>query len=229
MKEKEENIEYEKVEYWNKRYARDQDRFEWFLKNIYPVLEGYLKNLRGKDIILVDCGCGTSTLLFELCEKKVFDEEKTKFIGLDVSEIALNSMKNRNKHENVFFQLCDLSKKFSFERESLDVVFDKSTMDCLLHGKVEVVENYLYEVSRCLKPFGYFILITQMDFQKEEDQDFFLNTVLCSLAGSEDNISYEINIHTTENCPFTIYVLRKKKFARKTRSFDALDITIHEH
>jgi hypothetical protein len=80
--------------------------------------------------------------------------------------------------------------------ESVDVFFDKSTMDTLMHDTdtgPEKVSEMVSHVARVLKSNGAHFIVSQLDLDVEEDMDFFQNVILNSLAGFGCN--WQINVH----------------------------------
>ncbi|KAI0476879.1 hypothetical protein F4859DRAFT_66174 [Xylaria cf. heliscus] len=70
--------------------------------------------------------------------------------------------------EGIEWQQIDIRQMDSIPSQSIDVAFDKGTLDAMIHGSPwapppDVVDNtgrYMRELTRVLKPTGIFIYIT---------------------------------------------------------------------
>lgn len=119
-------------------------------------------------------------------------------------------MKAKYKWLNARWKVIDV-RKVKFEDQSFDLVIDKGTMSCMVHGSVwdppadvkANIEKCLNEVERVLAPGGTFIHITS-------DQPRFLKPLLAR----EKVWSLEVEVLTDPaegaNFEYSAYILTKK-------------------
>ncbi|MFN2362923.1 MAG: methyltransferase domain-containing protein [Halarsenatibacteraceae bacterium] len=99
---------------------------------------------------ILDIGCGDGYDLFEIGKKA---DKKTKLIGLDVMEEAIEKAKvNADKDSRFSFKSHDLSKGIPFEKETFDVIFSNNMLEC-----IKDKDALIGEINRTLKPNGQII------------------------------------------------------------------------
>ncbi|KAK6441300.1 hypothetical protein LTR95_002467 [Oleoguttula sp. CCFEE 5521] len=158
-------------EYWNSRYeksASDQPTHEWFrsFEALKPFLEPHLyvpfpaeNNPR-----IVHLGSGDSTVPADLGKRGYVNQ-----LCVDFSQIVVDLMSKRHECiSGISWQWADVRDLSDVVSESVDVAFDKGTLDAFIHGSPwdppdEVKEStgrYMQAVHRVLKSDGVFLYIT---------------------------------------------------------------------
>lgn len=104
-----------------------------------------------EDKHILDLGCGTGRNANYLAERG------NHVIGIEISKTALDLAKTRAKESGVSvgYRLGDIGMSYDIVTESIDVVIDVTSSNSL-NEKGRAV--YLTEVSRVLKPGGYFFV-----------------------------------------------------------------------
>ncbi|KAH7091507.1 S-adenosyl-L-methionine-dependent methyltransferase [Paraphoma chrysanthemicola] len=160
------------AQFWDERYAKaDEDKptHEWLrgFDTLEPFLDKYLSQgsgLEGKGRRILHLGSGDSTVPYDLLERGYTNQ-----ICLDFSTVVVALMKSRHPSKpQVEWQVGDLRDMTAIASKSIDVAFDKSTMDAMIYGSPwtppdEVLANtgkYISEVHRVLKDDGVFLCVT---------------------------------------------------------------------
>lgn len=115
-------------------------------------------------LALLDVGCGTSPLLFEVAaNESVGGRTMGRLVGVDFAADAIKFMRQKAKEDRVDaeFLVLDASKGLEeFSDASFDLVVDKGCLDCFVTGSGEAqLNDYLKGVERVLRPRGSFVLI----------------------------------------------------------------------
>eukprot|EP00510_Aplanochytrium_minuta_P001214 CAMPEP_0184027886 /NCGR_PEP_ID=MMETSP0954-20121128/14469_1 /TAXON_ID=627963 /ORGANISM="Aplanochytrium sp, Strain PBS07" /LENGTH=146 /DNA_ID=CAMNT_0026312539 /DNA_START=286 /DNA_END=726 /DNA_ORIENTATION=+ len=129
-------------------------------------------------------------------------------------------MNNKNGFENIRYEVLDVTNGFPYKDASYDVCIDKSTMDTILHNTTEgeqKVAKMISEISRILRYNGFYLLLTQMDFEKEADYEFFVNVVLSTLQSSSELAHWKLTVHSSAEYPLHVYVFEKLKCHEMSR------------
>ncbi|EPR60872.1 methyltransferase, putative [Toxoplasma gondii ME49] len=148
---------YGKVDYWDERYKRDVEPFDWFQRyaGLKPIL--LEAGLQASSRILV-LGCGTSRV-----SEEMYADGYRKIVNVDYSNVCISHMQRRcaDKEEMTFLHMNALDMK-QLDDGDFDLVFDKGTMDCVLCGdnSFDNVQKMLREVSRILAPGGVYIVVS---------------------------------------------------------------------
>eukprot|EP00438_Fugacium_kawagutii_P036197 Skav232984 [mRNA] locus=scaffold1735:540974:549526:+ [translate_table: standard] len=97
----------------------------------------------------------------------MYDKGFEQITGLDISDVAVESMRVRNAEKRPKIQwVAGDAFDLPFEDESFDVVIDKSTTDAVSCDKDHIHENMtkMYgEVQRVLKKGGTFLVFSAVD------------------------------------------------------------------
>ncbi len=123
--------QYGNKDYWNKRYEKDAENFEWYQQYgnlkafLLPILQKY------KNPKILNIGCGNSKISEEL-----YKEGFKNITNIDYSSVVINQMQIQysSDFESMKFiemDACDMD----FENGSFDVVIDKGTLDSILCGE----------------------------------------------------------------------------------------------
>ncbi|KAJ4991816.1 hypothetical protein SVAN01_02666 [Stagonosporopsis vannaccii] len=159
-------------EFWDDRYAKadgDVPTHEWFrdFAALEPFLEKHLFSARGsggKVQRVLHLGSGDSTVPYDLLERGYTNQ-----LCIDFSTVVVDSMKSRHKDKpQVEWIVGDVRNMTAIDTASVDIAFDKGTLDAMIYGSPwsppeEVFENsgrYINEVLRVLKDDGVFLYIT---------------------------------------------------------------------
>jgi len=152
--------QYGKSDYWNDRYSRDIAPFDWYQR--WDTLGGIFKNyVKTSDRILV-VGCGSSRL-----SEDMFHDGFTNITNIDISPAVIQGMKQKHSDHPLgnSYKLLDVSQMSEFLPASFDVVIDKATLDSILcgEGSVSNCDKSCNEISRVLKPGGFYLLVSHGD------------------------------------------------------------------
>lgn len=226
--------EYGKKEYWEERYIKHAlESFEWFVSynDIDVLIEKYIK--KKKDIKIVDLGCGNSKFLFDFTNEVTKSKKTVEAIGVDNSKEVVRIMNKRMKdlnNKHVTYRVLDLSEKFDFGLKPIDLFIDKSTMDSILHDKDKgtiIIQNMLTQAACLLNTDGAYIMITQMDINKEEDDEFFKKTVFPCF--DLDGFRFLVHIHNSQGSDIKVYsFIKKQAHIMKTRHKSSIEIEIKQ-
>ncbi|KAH5426584.1 hypothetical protein HBI47_118430 [Parastagonospora nodorum] len=159
-------------EFWDERYAKadsDKPTHEWFRG--FSALEAFFdKHLfqargnEGKSGRILHLGSGDSTVPYDLLERGY-----THQTCIDFSKVVVELMAARHSDKpQVEWKVGDVRDMVDIEAMSIDVAFDKGTLDAMIYGSPwsppdEVLENsgrYMKEVQRVLKDDGVFLYVT---------------------------------------------------------------------
>ncbi|KAK0252093.1 hypothetical protein B0A54_07796 [Friedmanniomyces endolithicus] len=156
-------------EYWDERYLRSdggRPTHEWFKSydQLQPFLTNHLFNVRRPQDqpTVLHLGAGDSDVPQCLLERGY-----RKQICVDFSSTVVNLMKAKQL-DGIAWRQADVRDMPSITSNSIDVAFDKGTLDAMIHGSPwdppdEVKQNasrYMREVARVLKHDGVFLYIT---------------------------------------------------------------------
>eukprot|EP01103_Thecamoeba_quadrilineata_P015572 TRINITY_DN4964_c0_g1_i2.p1 TRINITY_DN4964_c0_g1~~TRINITY_DN4964_c0_g1_i2.p1 ORF type:complete len:184 (+),score=18.34 TRINITY_DN4964_c0_g1_i2:174-725(+) len=144
--------EYSNPQFWDERYRRDPEPFEWYQQ--YSGLKHILTKHIPKPSRILMVGCGNSGLSFDMIK-----DGYSEVVNIDISAIVIEEM--RKRHPNMIFEVQNVCN-LPYEDKSFDAAIDKGTLDALLCGNnsVKNAEMMLANISRTLKPGGTFIMIT---------------------------------------------------------------------
>jgi len=154
--EEEESLPYAGEEYWNKRYDAHSDAYDWLIKYSHFKEQGLNSFIEFEDKILM-LGCGNAQFSPDL-----YDDGYCHIQNIDLSPTVIQQMSEEHKLKNLMkweiMNCCQLL----FDKESFDVVLDKSTMDCLCccENSVHQISEMMKESWRCLCPGGLFISLS---------------------------------------------------------------------
>ena len=153
LEEEFEEIDFSSPEYWENRYAKSEEQFEWYRswKEFYPEFKEFFN---GSEKVL-NIGCGNSEMAYDMLNNPFHQVH-----NMDISSIVIDQMKTKYKDQkDLFWDVMDCTN-MTYEDSSFDAVIDKATLDALFCGGTENVEKTLNEVARILKPNGIFVVIT---------------------------------------------------------------------
>ncbi|KAG5769301.1 hypothetical protein H9Q69_010265 [Fusarium xylarioides] len=197
-------------EYWDSHYATSNDNdpaHEWY-RSFSQALQFLQKNLLEQtgrtaqdDPRILHLGSGDSTVPAELAERGY-----QKQLCVDFSPVVVNMMTERHKEiVGIEWSRVDVRDMPSIATGSIDVAFDKGTLDAMIYGSPwsppdEVRENtsrYMKEVHRVLRADGVFLNITfrQPHFMKlvlNPDNIFDIEVEVLEDGGGFDYYGYVV-------------------------------------
>ncbi|KAM7183485.1 S-adenosyl-L-methionine-dependent methyltransferase [Naviculisporaceae sp. PSN 640] len=158
--------------FWDERYSHADGSVpthEWFRS--FSALESFFNaNLFSSPghapedhPLIMHLGSGDSTIPVDLASRG-YDRQ----LCVDFSSTIVNVMKQKHAQYGIEWRLMDVRDMKGMDDSSVDVAFDKGTLDAMIHGSPwsppqEVKDNtsaYLREVHRVLKDNGRFLYIT---------------------------------------------------------------------
>jgi hypothetical protein len=139
-------------EYWNERYANN-DSHEWFksYSALQSFFEKHLFSVRDTNASLLHLGSGDSTIPLELAKKGYRNQ-----LCVDFSSVIVSQMSSAETRDmGIKWMQADVRNMAEIETRSVDVAFDKGTLDAMIYGSPwdppdNVVENtrkYVDEVT----------------------------------------------------------------------------------
>ena len=90
--------QYGKTEYWDERYTRDPEPFDWYQRwsGIRDIVTEYLKS---KSANILNVGCGNSRL-----SEEMYEDGYTQIMNVDYSLVAIKAM--QEKYREKVGKLC---------------------------------------------------------------------------------------------------------------------------
>ncbi len=174
------NSEYQNAKLMTKSVKPQKDflRFlQWIKRNKHIDLRS--------GITVLDLGCGVGRNAYYMAY-----EYGAKAYAWDFSEHAIEKGKKLFRHENLFLEKRDMTKKFPLEDNSVDLILDITASNALDEkGR----ENYLKEMKRVLKPEGYLYVRT---LAKEGDKN--AQNLIKKFPGKEYDTYIHPELHITE-------------------------------
>lgn len=148
--------QYGRVQFWDERYAKETDPFEWYYG--YDFFKYIIREWVARESHVMVAGCGSSNML----EDMALDGYEN-IVGADLSRVAIANKKIRlgDRYPQIsFFQgtMCDTN----LPAASVDAIIDKALLDSLLCGGMGsvMVQQYIIECDRLLNDNGVLIIIS---------------------------------------------------------------------
>ncbi|PFH34006.1 putative methyltransferase [Besnoitia besnoiti] len=199
--------DYGKVDYWDERYRRDAEPFDWFQRyaGLKPIFLEVGIEPSWKILVL---GCGTSRV-----SEEMYAEGYKSIVNVDYSSVCITNMQRRcaDKEEMTFLQMnaLDMSQLGNHE---FNLVFDKGTMDCVLCGdnSFDNVAKMLREVSRVLVPGGVYIVVSygQPNFRLSHLQRDEYNWTVTMKTIQKPSLNVQAPIDEKDNVHY-VYICKK--------------------
>ena len=159
--------QYGKPEYWEDRYNKDKEPFDWYQRwsGIKDVVTQFIQP--NHQILNVGAGSSrkflTSNSSLGLTEE-MFQDGFENITSIDISTTVVKQMQEvyREKYPSLIYKQMDVRQMSAFEDKSFDVVIDKGTFDSILcgDGSGPNAEQMLSEISRVLTDDGVYICIS---------------------------------------------------------------------
>ncbi|KAI2617867.1 S-adenosyl-L-methionine-dependent methyltransferase [Hypoxylon sp. NC1633] len=195
MGSSDENERLAHPEFWDQRYAQaegDRPTHEWFraFAELEPFFDQRLFKSRTPDSNpkILHLGSGDSDVPVGLWEKGFKNQ-----LCVDFSAVIVDLMSKRHASmEGIQWKFADVRQLDDIPDMSIDVAFDKGTLDAMIHGSPwnppdDVKDNtsrYIREVNRVLKNDGVFLYVTYR-------QPHFVRPLL-TCDGTDWNIEMDI-------------------------------------
>ncbi|KAI9152132.1 EEF1A lysine methyltransferase 4 [Paramyrothecium foliicola] len=171
MSEEDKQLSY--AEYWDGRYLEskgDAPVHEWF-RSFADLRTFFVRNLFETDgfkpednPVILHLGSGDSTIPAEFAASGYQQQ-----LCVDFSNVVVKMMSERHSTvPGITWKNMDVRNMFEIPDKSIDVAFDKGTLDAMIHGSPwsppemvqENTRKYLGEVRRVLKDDGIFLWVT---------------------------------------------------------------------
>jgi len=176
---------YSDANYWNNRYKRDPEPFDWYQP--YSGIKHILRReiLLSQRILMV--GCGNSELSQDMIEDGYRD-----IVNIDISGVVIAAMKE--KYPKMIYEVQNVCN-LPYDSASFDAVIDKGTLDAILcgPGSLENADKMLSHISRILKPGGVFILIT---YGRPQNRMCYLDLPMYSWSITRETAGADANTET---------------------------------
>eukprot|EP00742_Colponemidia_sp_Colp-10_P000659 GILJ01000718.1.p1 GENE.GILJ01000718.1~~GILJ01000718.1.p1 ORF type:complete len:211 (+),score=25.02 GILJ01000718.1:72-704(+) len=147
--------QYGKSEYWDDRYTRDPEPFDWYQR--WAALKEAVADYINKDHQILNVGAGNSRL-----SEEMHDDGYQNIVNIDISRVVTKQMeeKYRDKQGMSYVQMD--ARSIDYPDHSFDVVMDKGTLDSMLcgEGSTTNVQKMLSEIYRVLAPNGVYIIVS---------------------------------------------------------------------
>eukprot|EP00914_Ancora_sagittata_P004958 GHVO01010322.1.p1 GENE.GHVO01010322.1~~GHVO01010322.1.p1 ORF type:complete len:222 (+),score=31.93 GHVO01010322.1:29-667(+) len=168
--------QYGKIEYWNERYTRDTEPFEWFQRwsGIRDIVTATVPDKKSHILVV---GCGNSRI-----SEEMFDEGYTNQINIDASMVVIEACKERyDSKKGLNYEVLDVTHMQRFQSGTFDAVIDKALLDSILCGDsgTDMAGNMLKEIQRVLRPNGVYICVSygkqlyRMPYLAGENEDIW--------------------------------------------------------
>lgn len=149
--------QYGKPEYWDDRYARDPEPFDWYQR--WAGLKDIIKPCLQTDAQILNIGCGNSRL-----SEEMYEEGYKSITNIDISDVVIKNMKEKYSTEKPEMQwrCMDARKMDALPGELFNVVVDKGSLDSILcgEGSTHNAQKALTEISRVLHKNGVYLCVS---------------------------------------------------------------------
>ncbi|XP_053990629.1 EEF1A lysine methyltransferase 4-like isoform X3 [Hylaeus volcanicus] len=123
--------QYGLASYWDERYTRDSDFFDWYQK--WEDLRCHISPFLEKPHKILNLGCGLSRM-----SESLFEDGYQNQTNIDISKAAIEKMSKHYKEKpSMEFRVMNALDMSAFPSETFDTVIDKGTMDAILTVSVE--------------------------------------------------------------------------------------------
>jgi hypothetical protein len=206
---------YAEAAYWDKRYETQEGYHCWYYNfgDLLPLFEKTIgaEGLGEADIL--EIGCGDSPVVKGFADYGDKKKNRRHLVGIDISANVVNALKaTQSTAQEVRYAIMDATS-LSFAPTSFDLVIDKGTIDALMCEKNLSKRNktcsaVTSEAFRVLdNRSGVFMLISHMQPEGSEFQEFLENCLLPVLQGYSDR-SFSIESHTGVEGRAAVHVVR---------------------
>jgi len=195
--------QYGKTEYWDERYTRDAEPFDWYQR--WAGLKDCLAEFLEQNHKILMLGSGNSRL-----SEEMYDEGYQNITNIDISDVVVKAMQEKygDKPGMTYAQMD--AKVMSFDEEKFDVVFDKATLDSILcgEGSSQSAQKMLGEVSRVLTSTGVYIAVShgqpayRLTYLQRPEFNWTVKTLTVQkpLMGTTSSTDEKDNVHYVYVC-----------------------------
>ena len=147
--------QYGKVEYWEERYTRDTEAFDWYQR--WTGLKDIFVQYISPNQQILHVGCGNSKLSEEMLEDGFLNS-----VNIDISQVVIKAMQEKYRDKSSMRFMHMDAKKLEFEEQTFDAIIDKGTLDSVLCGEnsTAFTQKVISEANRVLAPGGVYIVVT---------------------------------------------------------------------
>lgn len=170
--------------YWNDRYSKDfsiessgyvglgKSYNKYLYKSRFDVLkfieDNLIKGLKNKDILEFGSGTGVFTEYF-------YNKNVKKYYGLEISDVAVNKLKNEYKGFTFLNGNIDDKDIYSFIDVKLDLIF---AAEVLMHViDRDDLRKVIQNIKNNLKDSGYFVEFDPISFGNIKNQAEYMNFI----------------------------------------------------
>jgi SAM-dependent methyltransferase len=147
--------QYGKPEYWEERYTRDPEPFDWYQRwaGLKDIFSEYIQQNHQMLVI----GAGNSRL-----SEEMYEEGYHNISNIDISLTVIKAMQEKYQDKaGMSYQQMDC-RAMDFPEGIFNVVIDKATLDSILcgEGSTHNAQKTLQGVSQVLGPNGVFLCVS---------------------------------------------------------------------
>ena len=151
---------YGKLEYWEDRYSKRTEPFDWY--QVYTGIKEIISPLIEKENKILNVGCGNSRM-----SEEMYEDGYENITNIDFSNKAISQMEDRcrSKYPKLIFKMMDVTDMKDFETGTFNTVIDKGTLDSIMCSDTPIPssEKMISEIYRVLAPGGVFICVSYGD------------------------------------------------------------------
>lgn len=203
--------QYGKAEYWEERYTRDQEPFDWYQRyaGIKDIITQYVTPAHQ----ILHLGAGNSRL-----SEEMYDDGYIHSTNVDISQVVTKAMqeKYRDKQPTMNYLHMD-ARNMDFDANHFDAAVDKGTLDAILcgEGSTANANKMLSEVHRVLKHNGVYFVIsygqppTRIPFLEKNEFDWDVTVQQVAKPTISTTAALATDDRDQPNVHF-IYICKKK-------------------
>ena len=120
---------YGKIEYWEERYTRRSEPFDWY--QVYEGVKDIITQYMTKNDKILNVGCGNSRL-----SEEMYEDGYENITNIDYSSKVIGQMeeKCKTKFPKLVFKVMDVLEMKDFSTGEFNTILDKGTLDSVLCG-----------------------------------------------------------------------------------------------
>lgn len=147
--------QYGKLEYWEERYSREVEPFDWY-QRWTGVRQVFCEYINPSHHIL-HLGCGNSKMAEDMYEDGFLNS-----VNIDISQTVIKTMQERYRNIETMRYIHMDARKMEFENSTFDAAIDKGTLDSILCSENSTAhsQRYISEVYRVLNSHGVFLILS---------------------------------------------------------------------
>ena len=142
-------------EHWDTAYNKEDDQLGWFESNPKKTMQLIAKTDLAKDALILNVGAGTTTLM-----EALLNAGYTNIIANDLSDVALQKLKERIKKSNNFDLNCivdDLTNPKELSHlKKVDLWIDRAVLHFFLKGEDQ--DAYFNLIHKIISKNGYVLM-----------------------------------------------------------------------